>query len=126
MRSTKHEIETFHDATYKAHEDTETILNNYEKLLTQFKTNTGKNVDKIFHTFKEIENAVKEDPSLNKQVLEVAEAYIKNSAGFTELLSLIKTVDLIGLQSIVESLLAAVTAQNDHLAKWVKSSTSMA
>nr|GEX20614.1 hypothetical protein [Tanacetum cinerariifolium] len=27
------EIKDFHDATYKAHEDTETVLNNYEKLL---------------------------------------------------------------------------------------------
>ncbi|GKC82337.1 hypothetical protein Tco_1138054 [Tanacetum coccineum] len=113
----KHEIERFLDATYKAHEDTNTSLNNYEKLLTQFKTHTGKNVDKILHTLKEIENAVKEDIALNKKVLEVVEAYTKNSAGFTELLYLVKTVDLIGLKSNVESLLAEVTAQNDHLAK---------
>nr|GFC52377.1 hypothetical protein [Tanacetum cinerariifolium] len=86
----KHNIEGLHDATYKAYEDTETSLNNYEKLLTQFKTHT---------------------------VLVVAEAYTKNLAGFTELLSLVKTVDLVGLKSIVESLLAAVIAQNDYLAK---------
>ncbi|GJS15036.1 hypothetical protein Tco_0409508 [Tanacetum coccineum] len=74
----KHEIERFHDATYKAHEDTNTSLNNYEKLLTQFKTHTGKNVDKILHILKEIENAVKEDIALNKKVLEVVEAYTLN------------------------------------------------
>nr|GEY03908.1 retrotransposon Orf1 [Tanacetum cinerariifolium] len=39
-----HEIEGFHDATYKAHEDTKTALNNYEKLLSQLKNHTERDV----------------------------------------------------------------------------------
>ncbi|GJT70769.1 retrovirus-related pol polyprotein from transposon TNT 1-94 [Tanacetum coccineum] len=71
-------------------------------------------------------NAAKEDSALNKKVLEAAEAYIKNSTNLTELLTLVKNFYFPNLKSTVESLLAAVTAQNDHLAKWVESSALMA
>ncbi|GKG18147.1 hypothetical protein Tco_0372445, partial [Tanacetum coccineum] len=71
-------------------------------------------------------SAIKEDPTLNKKVLEATEAYTKNSTNLTELLTLVKTFDWSGLRSIVESLNADVDAQNDHLSKWAKSSTNLA
>nr|GFB28330.1 hypothetical protein [Tanacetum cinerariifolium] len=65
----KSKIEGFHDATYKAHEETNTALNNYEKLITQFKNHTKKNVGQIFSSLKVICDVVKEDPALNKKVI---------------------------------------------------------
>ncbi|GKB86172.1 hypothetical protein Tco_0958444, partial [Tanacetum coccineum] len=74
----------------------------------------------------EVHNAVKEDPALNKKVLEAIEAYIKNLTTLAELLTLMKTFDFSSLKSLTESLKVIVDAQNDHFAKWAKSSTSMA
>ncbi|GJR03614.1 hypothetical protein Tco_0526598 [Tanacetum coccineum] len=70
--------------------------------------------------------AVKEDPALNKKVLEATEDYTVNSNNITELLSLAKTFDFVGLESLVKTVKAALDAQNDHLETWAKSSTSMA
>ncbi|GKC85448.1 hypothetical protein Tco_1141165 [Tanacetum coccineum] len=71
-------------------------------------------------------DAVKEDPTLNKKVIKVTEVYIKNSTNLTELLTLIKSFEFQGLKSSVESLQASALRQNEHLAAWAKSSTSMA
>ncbi|GJZ33227.1 hypothetical protein Tco_0578663 [Tanacetum coccineum] len=60
------------------------------------------------------------------KVVEAVEAYTKNSTNLTELLTLVRNFDFPSLKTIVESLLAIVTAQNDHLAKWAESSASMA
>ncbi|GJS30509.1 hypothetical protein Tco_0491129 [Tanacetum coccineum] len=73
----------------------------------------------------DLKEDIKEDPALNKKVLEATEAYTKNSTTLTELLTLMKTFDLSGLKSLTESLKVVVDAQNDHLAKWTKSSTSI-
>nr|GEU56783.1 hypothetical protein [Tanacetum cinerariifolium] len=62
-------------------------------------------------------SSVKEDPALNKKVLEAIEAYIENSSNIT--------FDLSRLKSLVETIKAALDAQNDHLETWAKSSTSM-
>nr|GEV90319.1 hypothetical protein [Tanacetum cinerariifolium] len=67
-----------------------------------------------------LEDTIKEDPSLNKSVLDVAESYTKNTSNLTELLTLVKDLDSPGFKTTVESLQAAVTAQNDHLAKWAE------
>ncbi|GKB27223.1 hypothetical protein Tco_0866624 [Tanacetum coccineum] len=71
----------------------------------------------ILENIRKIHNAVKEDPALNKKVLEATEAYLKNSTTLTELLTLMKTFDLSGLKSLTESLKVVVDAQNDNLAK---------
>ncbi|GJQ90521.1 hypothetical protein Tco_0001660 [Tanacetum coccineum] len=60
----------------------------------------------VIETFKAIQDAVKEDPVLNKKVTEATEAYIKNSTHLTELLTLIKNFDVQGLKYSVESLQA--------------------
>ncbi|GJV95199.1 hypothetical protein Tco_1546776 [Tanacetum coccineum] len=75
---------------------------------------------------KVIQDAVKEDHALNKKVIEATKAYTKNSTNLTKLLSLIKSFDFQGLKSLVESLQASALRQDEHLAEWAKSSTSMA
>ncbi|GKB84300.1 hypothetical protein Tco_0956572 [Tanacetum coccineum] len=64
---------------------------------------------------KVVQEAVKEDPALNKKVLEATEAYTSNSHNITELLSLAKTFDFSSLKSLVENVKAALDAHNDHL-----------
>ncbi|GKB76168.1 hypothetical protein Tco_0943063 [Tanacetum coccineum] len=86
--------------------------------------NTG--IIRIIDNLHEVQNAVKEDPTLNKKVLEAAKAYTKNSTNLTKLLTMVKTFDFPNLKSTIESLLNVVIAHNDHLAKWSKSSSSMA
>nr|GEU90201.1 hypothetical protein [Tanacetum cinerariifolium] len=81
---------------------------------------------RILNNLKKVHNAVKDDPALNKKVLEAAEAYTKNSTNLTELLTMVKNFDCSNLKTNVESLLAVVTAQNDHLTKWVESTALMA
>ncbi|GJX09746.1 hypothetical protein Tco_0199605 [Tanacetum coccineum] len=54
--------------------------------------------------------AVKEDPALNKKVVEATEAYTTNSNNITELLSLARTFDFSGLKSLVETMKAALDA----------------
>ncbi|GKD67640.1 hypothetical protein Tco_1321730 [Tanacetum coccineum] len=75
-----------------------------------------KALNRVTKILKAVQDAVKEDPALNKKVLEATEAYTANSNNITELLSLAKTFDLSGLKSLVESMKAALDAQNDHLA----------
>nr|GEZ15178.1 hypothetical protein [Tanacetum cinerariifolium] len=69
----------------------------------------------VTETLKVVQEVIKEDPALNKKVLEATEAYITNSNNITELLSLAKTFDFSGLKSLVEIVEAALDAHNDHL-----------
>nr|GEV67875.1 retrovirus-related Pol polyprotein from transposon TNT 1-94 [Tanacetum cinerariifolium] len=80
----------------------------------------------VTETLKAIHDAFKEDPLLNKKVLEATEAYTKNSTHLTKLLILIKNFDFQGLKSLVKSLQATALSQEKHLAEWANSSTSMA
>ncbi|GJT36673.1 hypothetical protein Tco_0927092 [Tanacetum coccineum] len=83
-------------------------------------------INKILTNLKEVHDVVKDDPELNKKVLVATEAYTKNSSNLTKLLTLVKELDLPSINSTIKSIQAAVTAQNDHLAKWVESSASLA
>ncbi|GJW63819.1 hypothetical protein Tco_0115703 [Tanacetum coccineum] len=80
---------------------------------------------KPFDNYMPVIERMLEDHARNKKVLEVAEAYIKNSTNLTELLTLVKNFDFPSFKTNVEYLQAAMTAQNDHLAKWTESSASM-
>nr|GEU33950.1 putative polyprotein [Tanacetum cinerariifolium] len=60
-------IKGFHDATYKFHKGTEAAFSMYEKILTQFSKQTGKDVKKILSSIKVIQDVVKEDFSLNRK-----------------------------------------------------------
>ncbi|GKE66258.1 hypothetical protein Tco_1520419 [Tanacetum coccineum] len=87
---------------------------------------TNTSMRAILTNLKEVQDVVKEDPALNKKVIEATEAYTKNSTNLTELLSLIKNFDFQGLKSSVESLQASALRQDEHLTAWAKSSNLMA
>ncbi|GJZ62640.1 hypothetical protein Tco_0618777 [Tanacetum coccineum] len=70
---------------------------------------------KILDNLKEVQDVVKEDPALNKKVLEATEAYTRNSSSFTELLSLVKSFDFPGLKSAIENLQATSLKQDEKL-----------
>ncbi|GKC23672.1 hypothetical protein Tco_1025822 [Tanacetum coccineum] len=86
------------------------------------RSNLLKALNGVTETLKVIQDAVKEDLALNKKVLEAIGAYTANSNNITELLSLAKTFDFSGLKSLVETVKAALDAQNDHLETWAKHS----
>nr|GEV25597.1 hypothetical protein [Tanacetum cinerariifolium] len=75
-----------------------------------------KGLNIITELLKDIKNAVKDYPVLNKKVIEATEAYTKNSSALTELLNLVKNFDFHGLKSsnlgprmtIIESSQAAI------------------
>ncbi|GJS39940.1 retrovirus-related pol polyprotein from transposon TNT 1-94 [Tanacetum coccineum] len=93
----KSEIKGFHDDAYKVHKGTKAAFSSYEKLLVKFQAQCGKDAEKILGSLKVIQDAIKEDPALNKK----------------------------GLKSSVESLQASALMQDEHLAEWANSSTSM-
>ncbi|GKF06350.1 hypothetical protein Tco_0037018, partial [Tanacetum coccineum] len=70
----------------------------------------------VTETLKVVQDAVKDDVTLNKKVIEATKAYTKNSSALTELLSLVKDFDFQGLKSLVESLQAAALRQDEYLA----------
>nr|GEX47119.1 hypothetical protein [Tanacetum cinerariifolium] len=80
----------------------------------------------VTETLKAIQDAVKEDTSLKKKVVEATEAYLKNSTHLTELFTLIKKFNFQRLKSSMESLQATALSQDKHLAEWAKLSTSIA
>ncbi|GKA24023.1 hypothetical protein Tco_0710056, partial [Tanacetum coccineum] len=63
------ELEAFNNEAYEAQGNTDTSLRNYEITLLAFK----------------VQEAVKDDPTLNAKVLAVIDAYIKNSLNLTKL-----------------------------------------
>ncbi|GKD26560.1 hypothetical protein Tco_1232774 [Tanacetum coccineum] len=69
-----------------------------------------KELNGVTKILKVIQEAVKEDPALNKKVVEATEAYTANSNNITELLSLARTFDFSGLKSLVETMKAALDA----------------
>ncbi|GJR93287.1 hypothetical protein Tco_0265461 [Tanacetum coccineum] len=77
----------------------------------------------VTETLKVIQEAVKDDPALNRKVIEAIKAYTKNSTTLHELLTLINNFDFHGLNSSVESLQAPTISHHQHLATWAKSST---
>ncbi|GJX05096.1 hypothetical protein Tco_0191012 [Tanacetum coccineum] len=103
---------------------TERQLVKYLRKVSQIDHNAS--MRRILENLKEVKNAVKEDPTLNKKVLETTEACTKNSINLTELLTLVKSFDFQGLKSLIESLQVTALSQDQHLSSWAKSSTSMA
>ncbi|GJY80064.1 hypothetical protein Tco_0492815 [Tanacetum coccineum] len=75
------------------------------------------------------ENVDHRDQTDKLKVLEATEAYTANPYNITKLLSLAKTFDFSGLKFLVETVKAALDAQNDHFETWadlssLKSDTS--
>ncbi|GJV74543.1 hypothetical protein Tco_1167723 [Tanacetum coccineum] len=77
-----------------------------------------KALNRVTKILKAVYEAVKEDPALNKKVLEATKAYTVNCNNLTELLSMAKTFDFSDIKSLVETVKAALDAQNDQLETW--------
>ncbi|GJR61553.1 hypothetical protein Tco_1503715 [Tanacetum coccineum] len=80
----------------------------------------------VTDTLKAVQDVIKDDPALNKKVIEAIEAYTRNSSALTKLLSLVKNFDFQGLKSLVKSLKVVALRQDEHLASWANSSNSLA
>ncbi|GKC60853.1 hypothetical protein Tco_1088451, partial [Tanacetum coccineum] len=99
----KWSLKDFIHTSFNKYNNNDAALRNFQCLLDLFKTDHNTSMRRILENLKEVQNAVKEDPVLNKKVLEATKAYTKNSTNLTKLLTL-----------------------DQHLASWDKSSTSMA
>ncbi|GKE44223.1 hypothetical protein Tco_1471507 [Tanacetum coccineum] len=89
-------------------------------------SNLYKGFNIITELLKEIKNAVKDDPVINKKISEATESFTKISTNITEVLSLVKGFNFFDLQSFVNALQAHALKQDEELAAWAKSSTNMA
>ena len=73
-----------------------------------------------------IQESVKDDPELNKKILQAAQTYQQNSAQFTELVNILQSANLQGLQSSVASISSSLSLMEKNLGAWAKSSNSLA
>ncbi|GKG53289.1 hypothetical protein Tco_0552557, partial [Tanacetum coccineum] len=80
----------------------------------------------ITELLKEINNAVKDDPVINKKISTATESFTKISTNITKVLSLVKGFNFSDLQSSVDALRAHALKQDKELAAWAKYSTNMA
>ncbi|GKA73797.1 putative reverse transcriptase domain-containing protein [Tanacetum coccineum] len=106
----KWEVEDFHETTFRAASNTDVHLRNFKQILTRDKGQHVEGINMILTNLQEVQNAVKEDPTLNKKVLDAAEAYTKNFSNLIELLTLVKDLDFSSIKSTIESLHAVVIA----------------
>ncbi|GKB79012.1 hypothetical protein Tco_0945907, partial [Tanacetum coccineum] len=84
-----------------------------------------KGLNVINELLKEINNAVKDDPVINKKISEATELFTKISTNITEVLSLVKGFNFSDLQSSVNALQAHALKQDEELVAWAKSSTNI-
>nr|GEX62495.1 hypothetical protein [Tanacetum cinerariifolium] len=85
-----------------------------------------KGLNVITKLLKDINNAIKDDPTTNKKIDEAIKTFAKISTQTTKILSLVKTFDFSTLQSTMQDLQAHALKQEEALAAWKKSSTNMA
>ncbi|GJT65158.1 hypothetical protein Tco_1016638, partial [Tanacetum coccineum] len=87
----KWSLKDFIHTSFNKYENNDIDLRNFQQLITLFKTDHNTSMRKILKNLKGVHDVVKEDPALNKKVLNAAEAYIKNSSNLTKLPSLAKS-----------------------------------
>nr|GEX82193.1 hypothetical protein [Tanacetum cinerariifolium] len=85
-----------------------------------------KGLNVITELLKDINNAIKDDPTTNKKIHEAIKTFANISSQTTMILSFIKTFDFATLQSTIKDLQAHALKQVEASAAWTKSSTNMA
>ncbi|GJR64725.1 hypothetical protein Tco_0010790 [Tanacetum coccineum] len=103
----------------------ESSMSSLEKSSTTIR-DLYKGLNVITELLKEINNAVKDDPVINKKISEATELFTKISTNITEVLSLVKGFNFSDLQSFVNALQAHDLKQDEELDAWAKSSTNIA
>nr|GEW79739.1 hypothetical protein [Tanacetum cinerariifolium] len=83
-------IDDFYSTTFKKYENIDNAHRNYQQILSLFKTDHNTCIRRILDCLREVQNAIKEDPTLNKKFLE---AYTKNFTNLTELLTMKRRID---------------------------------
>ncbi|GJX61571.1 hypothetical protein Tco_0294471 [Tanacetum coccineum] len=65
----KWNIDDFHATTFKQYENTNAALRNYERIPNRFRTDHVTGLNRTLNNLQELQNVVKDDPTLNKKVL---------------------------------------------------------
>nr|GEV63548.1 retrovirus-related Pol polyprotein from transposon TNT 1-94 [Tanacetum cinerariifolium] len=109
LRDSKDELIDDSDEELLEYENTDVALINLKGSLTESgqimlqdlirSSTTG--LHKILNNLRIIQNAVKEDSALNKEVLKAAKAYTKNASNLTKLLNMVKNFDFPNLKPAV-------------------------
>nr|GEV78437.1 hypothetical protein [Tanacetum cinerariifolium] len=85
-----------------------------------------KGLEFITQLLKDITNFIKDDPAINKKIMEAFETLAKISTQTTEILSLVMSFDFFTLQSIVKNIQDHAFMEEKASAAWMKSSTNIA
>ena len=73
-----------------------------------------------------IQKSIKDDLELTKKILQASETCQQNLTQFTELVTMLKSSNIQGLSSSVDSIKSSLILLEKHMADWAKSSNSMA
>nr|GEV22137.1 hypothetical protein [Tanacetum cinerariifolium] len=88
-------------------------LRNYKNIVNKFNLDHVTRLNKILTNLKEVQTAVKEDPTLNKKVLEAAKAYTKNLTNLTELHTLPFSTSSSSVPKLTFALTGVLPKSND-------------
>ncbi|GKF25777.1 hypothetical protein Tco_0081671, partial [Tanacetum coccineum] len=125
----KASIKEYYDENVAHRDQTDTLVETTMSTIDRSSTTIkdlyqGLNV--ITKLLKDINNAVKDDPTTNKKLDEAIETFAKISTNTTKVLSLVKEFDFSTFQSTVKDLQDHALKQEEVSASWTKSFTNMA
>ncbi|GJT68516.1 retrovirus-related pol polyprotein from transposon TNT 1-94 [Tanacetum coccineum] len=129
MPTSKASIDEYYDENIAYRDQTDKLVEAFTSSLGKSNTTISdlyKDLNIITELLKEINNAVKDDPVINKKISEATELFTKISTNITKVLSLVKGFSFSDLQSSVNALPTHALKQDEELAAWAKSSTNMA
>ncbi|GJS15500.1 hypothetical protein Tco_0409972 [Tanacetum coccineum] len=119
-------VEGYYEENVYYRAQTKTVLQNTMNLIDRINKYRVDERARLLKSLNIVSEILEADSTLKATMQDMAETHNKTSSNLNELFSLIKNFDLPGSKSTVEALQAAISAQNEHLAKWAKSSTSLA
>ncbi|GKC79052.1 hypothetical protein Tco_1129826 [Tanacetum coccineum] len=109
-------IEGYYEENVDHRSQTDTLVQSTMDCLDKNSTeraNLLKALNGVTETLRVVQEAVKDDPALNKKVIKATEAYIKNSTNLTELLTLVKSFDFHGAWNLGSRMSTIERSQGD-------------
>nr|GEZ22629.1 copia protein [Tanacetum cinerariifolium] len=125
----KASIEQYYDENIPHRDQTDKLVEASMSSLDKSSTTISdlyKGLCVITQLLRDINNAVKDDPTTNKKTNKAIKIFTKITTQTTEILSLVKTIDFSTIRSVVTYLQAQALKQEEASAAWTKSSTNMA
>ncbi|GKC04609.1 hypothetical protein Tco_0996219, partial [Tanacetum coccineum] len=125
----KASIDDYYDENITHRDQTDKLVEASMRSLDKSRNTTSdlfKGLNVITELLKKINNAIKDDPTMNKKISKATESFSKISTNIIEVLSLVKGFNFFDLRSSVNALQAHALKQDEKLAAWAKSSTNMA